>query len=160
MNRTRADRQPVPGIDHADDDREVGQLFFRELSSRCGIDIVRRTRGRDVGERLRPGESRALALRIEIGLVPGIEQVEARVRFAELPSLLRVHVQAVRTAVDLRHPRLYERDQLLVETAVLQIFLHAGQGGDTVGSYGEWVESLHQMIFTSASRYGRFLRWR
>jgi len=35
-----------------------------------------------------------------------------------------------------------KRDQLVVETAVLQIFLHAGQGGDTVGGNGEWVECL------------------
>src|SRR6266404_3784124 len=133
MNRSRSDRQAVPGIDHSDHDREVRQLLFGELTPYCFVDLIGRMRRGDICECFRPDQGRTLVLRIEMRLSPGIEQMHAQVGFTVFARLFSVHVETIGTAVDLRDSDLHQGDKPLIEPASLQVLLNAKQSRDPSG---------------------------
>src|ERR1043166_1063132 len=65
MHRPEADRNPVPGIDHADQRREVDGLGLVEVLAQLVVIGVRRMGLADQGQRLGPGQSRALLVGVE-----------------------------------------------------------------------------------------------
>jgi hypothetical protein len=67
MLGAQADRQPVPQIDHADQDGEIGNAFGVELLLQLRIDIVRGAGLGNQRQRFGPGQRGALAWRIERG---------------------------------------------------------------------------------------------
>jgi hypothetical protein len=75
------------------------------------VDFVRSVRLMNEGDGLRPGEGRALALAVERGLAPGVEQIEPLLGFASRASFARMHVDAERAAIDLGRKGLHEIDQ-------------------------------------------------
>jgi len=99
-----------------------------------------------VGQLFRPGHGGPLARRIEIGLAPGIEQIQSHVGLAEFACFFGVHVEAVGAAVDLRDARFHQRDELVVQPAVLKVALDAGEGGNSVRGNGVWVQSLSPVL--------------
>jgi hypothetical protein len=74
--------------------------------------------------------------------------MQARVGLSELARLLRVHMQAVGAAVDLRRPCLHQRDQLGIEPAFLNVILDGREGGDAVGRDFERVQSLGHSVLS------------
>src|SRR5262249_26253340 len=88
------------------------------------------------------------------GLVPSIEQVQAPIRFSECRAscvcMWRQYAQPLicDTRVFTSAISLWSSPQFC------RYFSTPPQGGDTVGSDGEWVESLHQVISTLASDMG------
>ena len=142
VRRAHADREPVPGIDHRDRDRKIGQRLLVELAPDLLIDLVGGVGGRDIGQRFSPGQRRPLAVGVEGRLVPSVEQIQPRGCLAELAGLLRMHVQAVGAAIDLRYTDFDERHQLVIEAAALQIVLNRNQSSNSVGRSCERVQSL------------------
>src|SRR6266508_2792669 len=53
-----------------------------------------------------PRERRPFAVRVKRTLTPGIEQIEPLLGLARRPQVLRVHIEAEGTAVDLRYPEI------------------------------------------------------
>jgi hypothetical protein len=60
-----ADGEPIPKIDHADEDGEIGDLLVGKMLPQLFVVRIRRTRVCDIGERLGPGQCGAFGLRIE-----------------------------------------------------------------------------------------------
>src|SRR5689334_22826915 len=65
MQVAEADRDPVPGVDDADQGGEVGGLGLVEVLAELLVDVIRRMGFADQGERLGPSEGGALALGVE-----------------------------------------------------------------------------------------------
>ena len=97
-----ADRHAVPAIHRGDRQRQVDQLFLAELPTRLFVDLVRHVVYGDERDGFRPGQRRSLALGEERGLAPGNERVEALFGFAARPRGLRMQVDSIGAAVDLR----------------------------------------------------------
>src|SRR5690242_9008246 len=94
------DRQTVPAVDGNDRERQVDQLGFAEVLAYGGIDRVGHVAFGDERQRLGPFQRGALALAVEIGFAPGIEQVKALLGLAGGARVLAVHVEAIGAAVD------------------------------------------------------------
>ncbi len=61
----KADGHSIPQIDHADQDREINDLFVAELRLQRLIGVVRRVRVGNAGDRVGPGQRRALPRRVK-----------------------------------------------------------------------------------------------
>ncbi len=97
----KGDRQPVPAVDRDDRHRQLDQLFFTELCTRCLELLVRRMSLGDQRDGFRPPWSGAFAVGVERRLAPSVEGIEPLFAFAERPRVLCVHVNAVGAAVHL-----------------------------------------------------------
>jgi hypothetical protein len=115
MLQAKADRQPVPGIDGSDPDRERDEFVVGEGAPYFLVVGVGCAALRDPGEGLGPGEGSPFPLRVELGFAPSVEEEQPVLRLAPLDRVLPVHVQAVCAAVHLGHPQLDEVEQLRIE---------------------------------------------
>src|SRR5512141_2626663 len=97
-----ADREPVPAVDGDHRDREIHELLVGEFEAGALAQLTGDARPGDRRQRLGPRQRRALTRRKERRLPPRAEQVDALLRLARGPGILRVHVEAVAAAVDLR----------------------------------------------------------
>jgi hypothetical protein len=62
VRSAHADREPVPGVDHRDCDREIRQRLLAELTPGLLEDIVRGVGRGDIGQRFSPRQGRPLAI--------------------------------------------------------------------------------------------------
>ena len=90
-------------------------------------------RFRDQRHRLGPGQRRPFAIGVDGRLAPGVQEIEALLGFSMLARVLGVHVDAERTAVDLRGPGLDQLDQRLFKTAALDLGFQRAERLDGVG---------------------------
>src|SRR3977135_642583 len=104
-------REAVPAVDDDNRKRQCDNLRFVELRFHTLVDLVRHMRVRNARDRLGPFERGALAIAEERRLPPGVEGVDALLGFAREARLLRVHVEAIGAAVDLRRADLDELEQ-------------------------------------------------
>jgi hypothetical protein len=83
-----------------------------------------------LGERISagPGQRRALARRVGVNFLRGIEQVETFGALALRLSVAKVHVDAKSAAIDLRCPELDQFDQLRFETDLIDYLLQSHHG--------------------------------
>ena len=119
----KADGEPVPPVDGDSRQRELDQLFVRELRARLFEDLVRGVSFADLGDRFAPGESGPFPIGIERRLAPDAERVEPLLCVAQSPRLPGVKVYAVGTAVDLGGSDLDELQQGSLETAFVRVLL-------------------------------------
>src|SRR4051794_27344903 len=113
--RAEGDRDAVPAVDHHHRPRQLHQLLFAEVLARFFVHVIGHVRLADERQRLRPGKRRALPIAVERRFAPGIEQVDALLRFAAGARVDAVHVDAVRAAVDLRRADLDQLQQRMLE---------------------------------------------
>ena len=113
--RAESDVQPVPAVDRHDGQRQVHQFLFAELRPRLLVHFIGDVPLCDERHGLGPRKRRSLALRVEGRLAPSVEQVEPLLGLARGPQVLRVHVEAVGAAVDLRHAEIQEVEQRLLQ---------------------------------------------
>jgi hypothetical protein len=121
------DGEAVPEIDHAEHQDEVDDFFFREIVFQIGIDVVGRVSFRNQRHSFRPGQRGALAVGKEGSLAPGFKRVQALLGFTRGASVDRMHVEAVRAAVDLRGAHFDEVHEFWVETAFGDVLFEAEQ---------------------------------
>src|SRR5262245_47313616 len=125
--------------------RALPRVFFVErlpglLEDRVGD----RPFGR-LGHRLGPGERAALAVGVEGGLAPGVEQVEPLLGLAGRAGVLGMHIDAVGAAVDLRGPQLHQMQEPVLQPAAAEVDLQAEQGPDGAGGRLRVIEpGLHR----------------
>jgi hypothetical protein len=97
-----ANRQAVPAVDRDDRDRERDDLLWDEDLGHPVVVGVGSARLRQERQRFAPGERRLLTRRVARGFAPAREQVEPLLLLAPRPGVLRMHVEAVGAAVELR----------------------------------------------------------
>src|ERR1700749_1221033 len=78
----KADRDAVPGVDRDHCQRQIHELFFRELRPGSGINLVGGARLRNESQALGPRKRSSLPPRIEWRFFPSIQGVETLLRFA------------------------------------------------------------------------------
>src|SRR5436190_1345524 len=125
-SQPRGDRQPVPGVHRRDGEREIAELLVAEVAAHGLVDRVRNVAFGHPRHRLRPGERRALTLRVVRAFPPGVQRIAPLRRLAKELEILPVHVQAVGAAVDLRDAEVDQVDQRALETAALEGGLRPG----------------------------------
>ena len=116
-NGAKADRQPVPSIDGDDGQGQVHQFLFAEVLSDRLVQCIRHPALADPSHGFRPCERRTFALREERRFFPHINGIQPLLRFACRSGILRVHVHAVGTTVDLRGAQSHQLKQCRIETA-------------------------------------------
>src|SRR4051794_24721760 len=100
-----ADRDPVPGVDRGHSPRQVRELPLGELPPRLSEQGIADALA-DARDGLGPGQCRPLPVGEEGRLAPGVQRVDPLLRLPRRPGVLRVHVDAIGAAVDLRRPDL------------------------------------------------------
>jgi len=111
MNGPEADGEPVPGVDGPDQHGQIDRLGLRKLRANVCIDVIGSVGFGDQRHRFGPCQRGAFTIGIKRRFPPRIQQIQPLFSFAVLARVLGVHVDAERTAVDLRRPRLHQFDQ-------------------------------------------------
>src|SRR5438045_199810 len=114
--------ETVPGIDRRDCQRQIGEFLFREMLACFLKDFAGSMTLLDICDRLRPGESGALPLRVIGRFSPGIQAIEPLLAFSRGSQILPMHVNAVGASVNLRIAQLNQSHQFGIEPGLRQIF--------------------------------------
>src|SRR5882762_114620 len=97
----QGNRQAIPQIDSPDHEGQVHDLLFTEMRLQGFVDVVGGVRLRNERESFGPVESGAFAVCEKGSLAPSLQRVEALLAFSRRTRIERLHIRAVRTAVDL-----------------------------------------------------------
>src|SRR5690606_38407003 len=92
----------IPCIDGHYIERQVGQLFFTQLSPHSFVDLIRYTVFRQFRQHFGPGECCAFAWCNECGFAPCRPMVNTQFPLAVNACFLYMHVEAESAAVELR----------------------------------------------------------
>src|SRR5436190_14995098 len=103
-NDPRSNTDPVPGIDRHHRQCKVSDFLFRKLCLYLFKNFVGNVPFSDLRDRFRPSQRGPFAVAIKRRFSPGVERVQPLVGFANGLQVLPMHVEAKRTAVDLRSP--------------------------------------------------------
>src|SRR5690242_15644146 len=87
-----ADGEPVPAVDGNHPEREIHKLLVGELAADALAQLAGDARPGNRRQRLGPRQRRTLARRVERRFPPRAEQVDALLRLARGPGILRMHV--------------------------------------------------------------------
>jgi hypothetical protein len=117
MDGMEADAEPVPDVDHARRHRKLGEFLCREMLERLLVEFVRNAGIGDFRHRLDPCEGCALPIGEQRRFLPCGDEIEPLLGLAVRARLTAVHLDAERTAVDLRRPQLDQMQQALFEPA-------------------------------------------
>src|SRR5258708_2378737 len=101
VDGTKADLNPVPGVDLHDQQGELYLLILREVPAQCLVGIVRRMGLGHQRESLGPAERGPLAVGIKPGLAPRAKKMQSLLGLAVLAGIYCVMVDAEGAPVDL-----------------------------------------------------------
>src|SRR5271170_887871 len=108
LHHTKRDRNPVPSIDRDHSHRQVHQLLLRKVLPRMLIHRIRNMVRTHQSHSLAPRQRSLLAIRKERRLPPGVQSIEPLFALALRTSIFRVHIQTIRTPINLRRPHLHQ----------------------------------------------------
>src|SRR4029077_15292459 len=110
--RSERDIEPVPPVDSNDAQRKLRELLFAKFFASLVVNLIRNFLVCETGDCFSPGKRRALASAIQIrDLTPGREHINALLRLAARPQILRMHIEAEGASVNLRHTLVDEVDK-------------------------------------------------
>src|SRR5262249_18665813 len=136
------DSDPIPRVDGDDRERQIHELRFGEVSAHLPVHIVRRMCLGDQRQRFGPGQRGAFPRGVEGRLAPRVELVETLLALTLGARLLRVHVDAIGAAVDLRGAHLDQKEKRAIEAARGEILFDVEQGLDRTGRGFRVVENV------------------
>ena len=93
--------QTIPRIDGRNGECEIRHFLLGEMLPHLAIDMVWYPTLCDAGHGFGPGQRCPLALGVERALLPCIQFVQALVLLADRLQIFPVHVETVRTPVEL-----------------------------------------------------------
>lgn len=132
-NRAETDGEPVPAVDCHDRGCDVHDFLFIEMLSHDFINFIRDLRRGNLRDRLRPSQRGAFFLGEKRCLAPGVERVNPLLGFALGAGVLRVHVETIGAAVDLRGADFYQFQQLRLDAAGADVFFERAHRFDGAG---------------------------
>src|SRR5882724_12606179 len=105
---THRDGKAVPGVDGGQGKHQRNHLLFVEVRSCALEDRVGHMALRDPGDGVSKRERRAFALGVKRRLLPRVQHIESLLGLAEGAGVFRMHIEAIRTPIDLR-ARIFTR---------------------------------------------------
>jgi len=114
----KRDRDTVPAVDGHYCRRQRAEFGFAELLPDSLVDFVGDLIAGDERDCFGPFERGTFAVGVVRSLAPRTEAVESLLGFALRPRILTVHIEAVRTAVDLRGPHADQFQKIRLQAAL------------------------------------------
>lgn len=103
--------KPIEGVHRCDGDREIHKVLRREGGAGCRVGLIGGVCLADPRDLLRPGESRAVLFREQMGHFGPHRNQHNLFERHRIEQVARMQVDTMRAAIDLRHPQEDEVDQ-------------------------------------------------
>src|SRR6185437_11679857 len=140
----------VPSVNGDDGKRERDDFRFGEMSFHFFEGLIRYVRFGNESERFSPREGGSFALGIKRRFAPGVEFVETLFGFAGGAGVFRMHVEAIRAAVNLRRAHFHEFEERFFEAGTMDVGFEGEHSLISLGIYFGNVDSgFHFVLLLS-----------